>query len=129
MKKVLKNRFFNIKRNTQIGGSVKIGKNNKGIIFWQKPSVVSMIFSGLAFVLAAQAKGLRPAKVNHRSISLTRQGVVFVRRELQQLGIASSFYSVGECDQLDNKYYLIGNRAVADAGQVLRHFLPEWYKI
>ncbi len=85
--------------------------------------------SGLAFILAAGGLGIKPKKINHRSISLTRQGVIFVRKELQELGIESTFYSVGECDELNQMYYLIGNRAVADAGQVLRHFLPEWYKI
>ena len=85
--------------------------------------------SGLAFILAAQAKGLRVAKVNHRSISLTRQGVVFVRKELDKLGIGSTFYSVGECNQLNQMYYLSGKRAVADAGDLLRHFLPKWYKL
>jgi len=25
-------------------------------------------------------------------------------------------------------YYLTGKRAVADAGHLLRHFLPKWYK-
>ena len=85
--------------------------------------------SGLAFILAAQAKGLRVAKVNHRSISLTRQGVVFVRKELDKLGIGSTFYSVGECNQLNRMYYLTGQRAVADAGDLLRHFLPKWYKL
>lgn len=84
--------------------------------------------SGLAFILAAQAKGLRVAKVNHRSISLTRQGVVFVRQELEELGIKSTFYSVGECNELNEMYYLTGKRAVADAGDLLRHFLPKWYK-
>jgi hypothetical protein len=84
--------------------------------------------SGLAFILAAQAKGLRVAKVNHRSISLTRQGVVFVRQELEKLGIKSTFYSVGECNELNNMYYLTGKRAVADAGDLLRHFLPKWYR-
>jgi len=85
--------------------------------------------SGLAFILAAQAKGLRVAKVNHRSINLTRQGVVFVRKELDKLGIGSTFYSVGECNQLNQMYYLSGKRAVADAGDLLRHFLPKWYKL
>lgn len=84
--------------------------------------------SGLAFILAAQAKGLWIAKVNHRSISLTRQGVVFVRQELEELGIKSTFYSVGECNELNQMYYLIGKRAVADAGDLLRHFLPQWYQ-
>lgn len=86
--------------------------------------------SGLAFILAAKGLvGVKPKKINHRSISLTRQGVGFVRRELEALGIASSFYSVGECNELNNMYYLTGNRAVADAGHLLRHFLPKWYKL
>lgn len=85
--------------------------------------------SGLAFILAAKGLGTKPKKINHRSISLTRQGVGFVRRELEALGIASSFYSVGECNELNKMYYLIGNRAVGDAGHLLRHFLPEWYKL
>lgn len=84
--------------------------------------------SGLAFILATQAKGLNLAKVNHRSISLTRQGLVFVRRELEKLGIGSTFYSVGECKELNQMYYLTGHRAVADTGHLLRHFLPKWYK-
>jgi len=83
--------------------------------------------SGLAFVVAAKELGVKPKKINHRSISLTRQGAVFVKKELQELEIESNFYSVGECNELNNMYYLIGNRAVADAGHVLRHFLPEWY--
>ncbi|PJA21980.1 hypothetical protein COX59_03550, partial [Candidatus Beckwithbacteria bacterium CG_4_10_14_0_2_um_filter_47_25] len=83
--------------------------------------------SGLAFVVAAQAKGLHVAKVNHRSISCTTQGIIYVRAALQELGIDSTFYSVGVCDELNESYYLIGNRAVADAGDVLRHFLPKWY--
>ncbi len=85
--------------------------------------------SGLAFILAAKELGIKPKKINHRSISLTRQGVGFVRRELEALGIASSFYSVGECNELNNMYYLIGTRAVGDAGHLLRHFLPKWYKL
>lgn len=85
--------------------------------------------SGLAFILAAKELGIKPKKINHRSISLTRQGVGFVRRELEALGIASSFYSVGECNELNNMYYLIGPRAVGDAGHLLRHFLPKWYKL
>ena len=83
--------------------------------------------SGLALVVAAQAKGLHVAKVNHRSISCTTQGIIYVRAALQELGIDSTFYSVGVCDELNESYYLIGNRAVADAGHVLRHFLPKWY--
>ncbi|OGD55803.1 hypothetical protein A3E73_00305 [Candidatus Beckwithbacteria bacterium RIFCSPHIGHO2_12_FULL_47_17] len=85
--------------------------------------------SGLAFVVAAKELGFKPKAVNHRSISLTRQGVSFVRKALLEMGIESTFYSVGECRELNSMYYLIGDRAVADAGHALRHFLPEWYKI
>lgn len=84
--------------------------------------------SGLAFILAAKELRIKPKRINHRSISLTRQGVVFVRQELEELGIDSSFYSVGECKELNQMYYLTGDRAVADAGHLLRHFLPKWYK-
>ncbi|MDZ7587580.1 MAG: hypothetical protein U0946_07545 [Patescibacteria group bacterium] len=84
--------------------------------------------SGMAFILAAKELGIKPARVNHRSISLTRQGVVFVRQELEALGIMSTFYAVGECKELNNLYYLTGHRTVADAGHLLRHFLPKWYR-
>lgn len=84
--------------------------------------------SGLAFVVAVKELGIKPKQINHRSISLTRQGLVFVRQELDKLGIASTFYSVGECSGLNSMYYLTGKRAVADAGHLLRHFLPKWYK-
>jgi len=84
--------------------------------------------SGLAFVVAAKELRIKPKQINHRSISLTRQGVIFVRDELDKLGIKCSFYSVGECNELNNMYYLTGQRAVADAGHLLRHFLPKWYK-
>lgn len=85
--------------------------------------------SGLAFVLAAQELGIAPKQINHRSISATVQGINFVRQALIEMGIASTFYSVGECNELNQMYYLIGNRAVADAGHALRHFLPNWYKM
>lgn len=62
--------------------------------------------SGLAFVLAAKELGIKPKQINHRSISLTRQGLVFVRQELDKLGITSTFYSVGECSGLNSMYYL-----------------------
>jgi len=83
--------------------------------------------SGLAFIVAAKALSIKPKKVNHRSISCTVQGVSFVKQELKQLGIEAAFYSVGICRELNKMYYLTGNRAVADAGQILRHFLPQWY--
>lgn len=84
--------------------------------------------SGLAFVVAAKEMGFQPAQINHRSISCTTQGVIYVQAALQELGISSTFYSVGVCNELNESYYLIGNRAVADAGHTLRHFLPNWYR-
>lgn len=85
--------------------------------------------SGLAFAVAAKEFGVIPSKINHRSISCTRQGVIFTRQALTEMGIKSSFMSVGECAELNQMYYLTGNRAVADAGHLLRHFLPKWYKM
>ena len=85
--------------------------------------------SGLAFAAAVKNLGISPMKINHRSISCTRQGVIFSRQALGEMGIKSSFMSVGECNELNEMYYLTGNRAVADAGHMLRHFLPKWYKM
>lgn len=84
--------------------------------------------SGLAFAAAAKNLDIKLTKINHRSISCTRQGVIFTRQVLGEMGIKSSFMSVGECNELNQMYYLTGNRAVADAGHMLRHFLPKWYK-
>lgn len=84
--------------------------------------------SGAALAVALQAKGIKPVKVNHRSVSCTRQGVKFIREEFLKLGVKTSFVSVGECNELNKMYYLTGKRAVADAGHLLRHFLPKWYK-
>ncbi|AKM79085.1 MAG: hypothetical protein UX85_C0003G0119 [Candidatus Beckwithbacteria bacterium GW2011_GWB1_47_15] len=84
--------------------------------------------SGAAFLLAAKVVKVYPIKVQHRSVSLTRQGVNLIKPALKELGVKTSFYSVGEASQLNRQYYLVGNRAVADAGQVLRHFLPKFYK-
>lgn len=84
--------------------------------------------SGLALAVAAKGLRIKPKQINHRSIALTRQGLIFVKQVLKEMEIASSFYSVGEGNQLNKMYYLIGNRAVGDAGHALRHFLPKWYK-
>ena len=84
--------------------------------------------SGLAFILAAKKLGIKPTQVNHRSISCTRQGIILVKKVLEEMGIKASFYSLGEARQLNEMYYLTGKRAVADAGHMLRHFLPLWYK-
>jgi len=84
--------------------------------------------STAALMVALAEVGFKPKKVNHRAISLTQQGVLFNRQALKKMGIATSFYSVGESDSLNQAYYLIGNRGVGDAGHILRHFLPAWYK-
>lgn len=84
--------------------------------------------SGAALVVGLGINKIRPVGVDHRSISLTRQGVRFIKQAFKELGIEARFYGLGECDELNEAYYLIGNRAVADAGHVLRHFLPKWYK-
>ena len=84
--------------------------------------------SGAALVTALLMNQVRPVGVDHRSISLTRQGVMFIKQAFKALEVETRFYSLGECDELNDSYYLIGNRAVGDAGHILRHFLPAWYK-
>ncbi len=81
--------------------------------------------SAAAFILAAEKLGIKPAKIFHRSISLTQAGVLLMKKALTEMGIESVFYSVGVASELSPNYYLIGNRAVADAGHILRHFLPK----
>jgi len=81
--------------------------------------------SSAAFVLAAEKLGIKPAKIYHRSISLTEAGVLLMKKALTEMGIESVFYSVGVASNLSPNYYLIGNRAVGDAGHILRHFLPK----
>lgn len=81
--------------------------------------------SAAAFILAAEKLGIKPAKIFHRSVSLTQAGVLLMKKALTEKGIESVFYSVGVASELSPNYYLIGNRAVADAGHILRHFLPK----
>ena len=81
--------------------------------------------SSAAFILAAEKLGIKPSKIFHRSISLTQAGVLLMKKTLTEKGIESVFYSVGVASSLSPNYYLIGNRAVADAGHILRHFLPK----
>src|SRR3989339_649470 len=81
--------------------------------------------SSMAFVLAAKELGIKPSKIFHRSVSLTQAGVLLMKKTLMEMGINSVFYSVGVASELSPNYYLIGNRAVADAGHILRHFLPK----
>jgi hypothetical protein len=82
--------------------------------------------SSSAVVLVAEKLGIKPRKIYHRSISLTQAGVLLMKKALTEMGIESVFYSVGVAPELSSSYYLIGNnRAVADAGHILRHFLPK----
>lgn len=84
--------------------------------------------SAAAFILAAGKLGIKPSKIFHRSISLTQAGVLLMKKALTEMGIESTFYSVGVASELSPNYYLIGDRAVADAGHILRHFLPKDFK-
>jgi len=90
--------------------------------------------SAMAFILAAKEHRFVPKKVIFRAIEATRQGIIFMKKELTKLGIESVFLTLGESDEMNDQYYLIGHnkkdllRIVADAGHVLRHFLPNWYK-
>lgn len=90
--------------------------------------------SGGAFVIASLKEGVKPSSILHRSIVATRQGILFIRKAFKQMNIETKFYSLGECDELNSSYYLVGKnmsgekRIVADAGHILRYFLPNWYK-
>jgi hypothetical protein len=81
--------------------------------------------SSAAFILAAGELGIKPSKIFHRSISLTQAGVLLMKKALTEMGVESVFYSVGVATELSPNYYLVGDRAVADAGHILRHFLPK----
>ena len=81
--------------------------------------------SAAAFILAAKKLGIKPSKIFHRSVSLTQAGVLFMKKALTEMGIGSVFYSVGVASELSPNYYLVGDRAVAAAGHILRHFLPK----
>lgn len=98
--------------------------NNKSILISDFVNPASGA-SSAAFILAAEKLGIKPSKIFHRSVSLTQAGVLLMKKALTQLGIESTFYSVGVASELSPNYYLIGNRAVADAGHILRHFLPK----
>jgi hypothetical protein len=98
--------------------------NNKSILISDFVNPASGA-SSAAFILAARELGIKPAKIYHRSISLTEAGVFLMKKALTEIDIESVFYSVGIASELSPNYYLIGNRAVADAGHILRHFLPK----
>lgn len=80
-----------------------------------------------AFVAAASTQDTVPASIHHRSIFVTSQGVHFMKNALDQMGIDTSFYSLGVCSELNDHYYLTGGKPVGDAGHALRHFLPKGY--
>lgn len=86
--------------------------------------------STAAFLLAAKSRGISPSSLIHHSIMATTQGIEFAQRvanrpELNH--VQTLFFSVGVSSTLNDHFYLV-NPAVADAGHVLRHFLPSWYK-
>ncbi|MFA5770681.1 MAG: hypothetical protein WC894_04280 [Patescibacteria group bacterium] len=97
--------------------------NNKSILISDFVNPASGA-SSAAFILAAEKLGIKPSKIFHRSVSLTQAGVLLMKKALMELNIESVFYSVGVASELSPNYYLVGNRAVADAGHILRHFLP-----
>ena len=84
--------------------------------------------STVAFLLAGETLGVQPRLVAHRSISATKQGIMFNQLALADRGIKSSYYSLGICSEMNELYYLSDpGRAVGDAGHILRHNLPKWY--
>ncbi len=83
--------------------------------------------STAAALLAAMKEGVKPTRVDHRSISLTAQGAMFTKIALEHLGIESTFYSLGDCIEMNEQYYLSG-KPVGDAGHALRRFVPKVYQ-
>ena len=86
--------------------------------------------STAAMLVSAHSRGGIPSTVVHRSFMATEQGIVFSRRALEgeKMGnIRPVYYTVGTSKNLTPQYYLY-DPAVADAGHVLRHFLPDWYE-
>lgn len=79
--------------------------------------------STAGFLLTAKALGVVPARIEHHAIAATRQGVLFNQSALSKMGILSAFEMLFDSHILNEKYYLI-DRPVADAGHILRHFLP-----
>ena len=65
-----------------------------------------------------------PKTVELRSFMGTIQGVNLARSVCKQLGITPRFTFVDIAGQMDAHYYLTGDKVVADAGHVLRHFQP-----
>lgn len=80
--------------------------------------------STAALLVACKQNGVLPSQLVSHSFSMTRQGVLFMKRALEDMDVKPIFYSVGECDKMNNAYYLMG-KAVADAGHILRHHLPQ----
>lgn len=80
-----------------------------------------------ALALGALYNGAKPKSIEHRSISLTQQGALFNHQAFDDLGIRTTFMSVGVANELNEMYYLVGERSVGDAGHFLRHFLPTGY--
>jgi hypothetical protein len=86
--------------------------------------------SALAMLVAARQRGGTPNTVIHRSFMATEQGIALARTVLRSRsmgGIHPLFYALGTSRELTPQYYLT-NPAVADAGDVLCRYLPDWYQ-
>jgi len=82
-----------------------------------------------AIILVAELLGFKPSEIHHRSFSLTQQGTLLTQQVLKQKGVTPvTFYSVAACNELNKSLYLIGRRAVGDAGDMLCHWLPKGYQ-
>lgn len=87
-------------------------------------TVIASGASIAACIVAAIEENAKPAALVNRSIIATKQGVRLLQQSLHQLNVPTTFLSLGIAEELNSAYYLVGERAVGDAGQVLRHFLP-----
>jgi len=84
--------------------------------------------STAAALLAMIQRGVSPRAIHQYGVSMTPQGALFAKESLRNMGIETTFASLGESSVLGSNYYLGGGRAVGDAGRALRYYLPSWYK-
>lgn len=80
--------------------------------------------STAALILVLKLNNLIPKEVFHRSITATKQGIMFTKSALAKLDIKTSFYTLGIAEVLDKHYYLT-DKPVGDAGDFLNQFLPK----
>lgn len=80
--------------------------------------------NGALFMVLKHCYGVTPQSTELRSFMGTIQGVELARNVCRMLKINPTFRFVDIASEMDEHYYLKGEKVVADAGHVLRHFQP-----